>query len=883
MDRRGGGKWMRIAACVAAAGAAWAPAWGQADADAGAGKDGAPVVSAPLTEAQVADQALSVQLARQAMRCVRNVPEPQPGDFLLAAMLLEEASRLNPTDDDLLRRLTEAYTAAGDEEKALDATRRIVRLDPTDTVAQLRLISGQIRRLQSVDERIAAFERFLGPKGDAIDASVRSRLALDAALLWREQGDVDKFAEYLGKASALDPTNKDAASLAVAFFAESVDDAQGRLELLINLLKADPVDPATHLAIGRELAAAGAFRGADRFYKMWTGLMQVMQIEKDAKVAPEEWLIDWRLRGADQMVSRIWTLVEDRRSALRGKREYEKSLGMAEDQLTNPEGETFTIPISRTITIAASAIDDTERTRWALGELRRAVERERRERTERDPSDTGPSPDVEGELLWTRLWCGQDVDLAAADLEKWRSMPGINPVALKRVDGWLAVRRGEFEKAIELLSSLPADDVFGPLGLALVDELKGSKQSAIDGYTKIARERPGTLPGAWAATRCERLSGQAMAPSATAVALDSMIDAIPRWLEEMTQDPSRFMSMHAEVMPTGRTVLDRLRMRVRLRNLLPIPLGVGPDGPINSRMLVTSPLEVSGQRIPAKDFVVVGMADRRLRLLPQESFDAVISLDTGRLGDALMQLVGYSVRARFRVIQGFEAVSIGGQSTYQQGPLSSASETEPFSRAMALISRMEAVRVEGAIRAGGPVAAAEAAAALGWRLVEKPQEAAELTDEQVAGLAKALAEKYPLVGRTQRGLWIFTTPAGKELPVFEPVDTVMRAETDPVLAVLVALTRAKGPDDDLISTLETRKDAWLDLAMPRVRDYLKRRVAAAPKASPEQPATEPGTIGGTSAAPGGPVPNGAPAPTPSPSPTPAPAAGKPAGSPAPGR
>ncbi len=836
-----------------------------------------PPTVTPMTEAQVADQSLSVWFSRMAMSTIRSVREPQPGDFRIAAMLLEEATRLNPTDDELLRRLTEAYSAAGDEDAALETTERIVRLDPGDTVAQLRLISGRIRRLQSVDQRLAAFDRFLGPSGETVDASVRSRLALDAALLCREQGDVEKFANYLAKASSLDPTNKDAATLAVTFFTASVDDAKGRLELLLNLLKADPLDPATHLAIGRELAAAGAFRGADRFYKIWTGLLQVMQVEKDKSIPPEEFLVDWRLNGADQMVSKIWTHVENRRSALRAKAEYERSIGTAEEQVTNPEAETFTIQIARTVTIAASAIDDIERTRWALNELKRAVEHERKTLQMLTPPQNGPSPDVEGELLWARLWSGQQVDEAAADLETWRSLPGINPMALRRVEGWLAVRRGEFDKAIELLSGLPEGDIFGPLGLALVDELKGSKQSAAEGYTKIAMERPGTFPGAWAATRLERLSGKPVARTAMATSLESMIDAIPMWLEEMTRDPSRFMSMHAEMVPTGKTVFDRVRVLVRLRNLMPIPMGVGPDGPISSRMLITTPIEVGGQRVPAKDFVVVGAADRRLRLLPQDSFDTIIPVDSGRLGEGLVDLVGYSIRARFRVIQGFEAVTLNGQSTYQQGPLSMATETEPYARAMALISRMEPTRVENAIRAGGPIAAAEALAALRWRLATNPDEASPISAAQMADLVKAVAEKYPLVGRTQRGLWLFTLPSVRDGEMFAPVGQVIRAEPDPVLAGVVALARTTGPDDPLLAELEARNDPWLAKAVPLIRDFLKRRPAATPApAAPEgatpgavpTQGTAPGTAPGTKPAPAT-TPGSTPTPPPGPAPKPA--------------
>ena len=54
-------------------------------------------------------------------------------------------------------------------------------LDPSDTVAQLRLISARIGQFQTAEERLAAYERFTGPEGKGLDPAIRSRLALDAA------------------------------------------------------------------------------------------------------------------------------------------------------------------------------------------------------------------------------------------------------------------------------------------------------------------------------------------------------------------------------------------------------------------------------------------------------------------------------------------------------------------------------------------------------------------------------------------------------------------------------------------------------------------------------------------------------------------------------
>jgi hypothetical protein len=193
--------------------------------------------------------------------------QPNPADYQLAADLLGIARSLAPDDEQLLRLTIEAAESAGDQDRVHALSRELFRIDPSDTVALLRIISARVAEHQSADARLGAYDRLLGEDGrKKLDPSIRSRLALDAALLLREQGDIEAFADRLALATSLDQTNKDAAALAVTFFTQRVNDAVGRFELLENLLLADPFDPETHLAMARELAAGGAWEGASRFY-----------------------------------------------------------------------------------------------------------------------------------------------------------------------------------------------------------------------------------------------------------------------------------------------------------------------------------------------------------------------------------------------------------------------------------------------------------------------------------------------------------------------------------------------------------------------------------------------------------------------------------------
>ena len=65
---------------------------------------------------------------------------------------------------------------------------------------------------------------------------MRSRLALDAALLERERGDSAAFARRLRQSATLDESNKEAASLVAQYYAPQLTDPLGELNLQIKLL-----------------------------------------------------------------------------------------------------------------------------------------------------------------------------------------------------------------------------------------------------------------------------------------------------------------------------------------------------------------------------------------------------------------------------------------------------------------------------------------------------------------------------------------------------------------------------------------------------------------------------------------------------------------------
>ncbi|MFN5959783.1 MAG: hypothetical protein ACK462_17790, partial [Planctomyces sp.] len=118
-------------------------------------------------------------------------------------------------------------------------------------------------------------------------------------------------------------------------------------------------------------------------------------------------------------------------------------------------------------------------------------------------------------------------------------------------------------------------------------------------------------------------------------------------------------------------------LRVRVRNLAPVAMGFGPDGPINSRLLLSPLIEAGDQRLDEIVSAMVLRLDRRLRLEPRQDLVADVWIDPGYTGWALEHTTGRRTTTRYRVLQGFR-MSSGGAT--EPGPFSLSTNSPTYER-----------------------------------------------------------------------------------------------------------------------------------------------------------------------------------------------------------
>lgn len=749
-------------------------------------------------------------MMRLALMDLRAAPTAETSDYQIASLLLGFAQELAPGDEELIRRRSEAAWLAGDQDLLLELTRQLIRLDPRDTVAQLRLISARIAALQTAEERLRAYEDLLGPKGRSLDASVRSRLALDAALLLRERGDEAGFVERLKLATQLDSSNKDAATLAATFFASRVADPIGRLDLLANVLMADPIDPNVHLSIARDLAMRGAFKGARRFHGNARRIMTIAG-EVPETVQFESLMLEWLTSGPAEVVSILdRDLMTARDEAARVIRSLERDHASTEG-VRKPEDIKLPLTYNRLRTIAAFAAGDQLKAESVAAEI--DAEASEALATLKDPSkwpEGAREEDMKlgvysalADVLATRLWVKGGIQGLAPLLGQESQLRTDLLQIMPELEGWYLLRTGDPAGAIARLKPLAAESRFAALGIAIASEELGRSDDAERIYREMTTQGPLTLYGAWARDRLSAMFNETR-PFGDPAPFENWTSTVPDWIDRLVLEPHRYVRLAVSLTDRSVEPVEASGVRLTLQNFSPIPLAVGADRPLNSRVLLAPKLDghLNGRNAIVRPEVVD--LERRLRLMPREELTITTWPDIGLTGWLIESAAAQSIRARWRAVHGFMFAPQGG---YRPGVLCTESETASLTREPLLEARLTPDELAKKFAYDPERSLQRAAVGLRCNLLfGKPDQ----SPAQWSVAVNAIAQRYASLGPATRAMLLVTLPHATMAPEMTPFDAVAREETHPLPLAAFLVTRVTDPNDETLAKAAQSDD-------PRIR------------------------------------------------------------------
>ena len=772
------------------------------------------------------------RLTRNALIFLRSLEDPTVEDYQAVALTLSEAAALNPNDVELQRLILEAWYAAGETEKVIETTKKIIRLDPSDTVAQLRLISDRIRRYQNVEDRQAAYDRLLAGGADAFDSSILSRLAFDDALLARELGDEDRFIKRLTLATQLDATNKPAALVAATYTMERLDDPLARVEMLANVVLADPFDAATHAGLANELIVNGAFESARRFFQHATALKRMAGQPASNELYLRVLLATWAVDGAREILDILTETERLERFTIVKQKEAAHLAG--EDPAEGPNYQPT--PLNESLRLAASlSIGDRRETERALDRLKlitsSTIQAFDELRGQSDAQGNAYSADEidaairewRTSIVWYRLWSGMELDAAERDMEALEievEAGFLRPEALQRFRGILAGQRGDRSTAEALLTPLTGDDPRAVVGLGLAAERAGDTHDAMRRYASIALNEPGTMLGIWCRSRIETLLGEPLTQSPVAKSLDDYCRNLPDEIDRMVREPRSMI--HMEAKHTTRTLapFDRLEVDVTIRNVGPIPVGIGPAAPISSDLLLSPRVTLGSNQVIEQIRPEIISMDRRLRLRPGETLRARIWAGQGQTGAVNDQALLTSALLRWRLVEGFALAQDG---SYVPTPLSLTAESSILRRPPIELPPGGAIRIADWVRdtSGAELAKVMTIAPAAIQFVQE-QVGDESAQQLIDLYADALVERLPSLSKYERAMVAQLLPSAVTTPAFAPVVEALQQDEDEFVQLTYLYVRASTVDDPVFDVCEASDNP----ALRMIAAQLQRRIAA---------------------------------------------------------
>jgi len=743
------------------------------------------------------EEAVATRLARAAVMQTRAVPNPTLDDYRLTALSLGEAIELDPDADELLRLQIEAWGAADEDDRALDATRRLARLAPGDTVTQLAALSARVRELQRIEDRLTMYDRLLGSAGGSLDDSVRSRLAFDAALLHRELGDDDEFVRLLRLAMNLDQTNKQAALLASALFFERVEDPASRCEMHVQLLLADPLDPQSHLSLARELLVHGAYAGAQRFLENALTLRAKRGLAMTDELQDMRHTVRWGLSDAGSMLAQLDEQEAARRFAVDVQRNAAEKAG--EDPSAIPDANTHPVE-NRLRALLAAAVNRTSEASAHYARYRSSMEESIVRAAEMGRITRDQIPELERRVMVDRIrvraWAGVDLQQTQSDLKELitRSEGALREDARARYRGLIAAHNGDRASARRLLEPLGDDDLLAQVGLGIAAENDGAPREAAGIYARVLRASPGTAEALWARDRLQGILGTRVNPTDLARRLDAIAQQAPRALERFIDDPSEYLALSVDLAPDALDPMTKLSARVRLHNGGVFPLAIGVGSPIEPRVLVAPKFNVRGAPSVAMAGPEFASLARKIRLLPGESVSADVRLDLGAMGTLVDATSPLAASLRCQAINAY--IHSDERGVYRASPFGLKSGSNVVWRRPERPSPEFADILERVTSLSGEEFYAALAESQWFFAKNTPEDdTGELSGQRVE-LAEALASRYPTLSEMEQAYALLCMPGSWQVAEAAAVDEAARAaEPTPLTTLILLLTRVSEPDD----------------------------------------------------------------------------------------
>jgi tetratricopeptide (TPR) repeat protein len=620
------------------------------------------------------------RIADQFERAAVTMIEVEP--FTVAAadgalVLLRLATEITPEDTELWRTYLEASLLAEKDEHVNRAIEAIRRLDPADDVVALLKLTRRLERYQTVEERRIAMEQLLSePSLSEMGPVLASRVAMELAMLEQRSGNMDAYSRRLAEAASLDPSNRHAVAAAAGFFRSAkLDDPVGEAELLLGLVAADPTDLETQITLGRLLLEHGAYAGAQRLYRMAVAGITTQGRSVAADLLADLAIAQW---ASGDTEGALETIHERQREA---DLVHRRQLSRKRPELTLVQLAEHHGPMAPTLATVRAAIHHRQRSAEAMPSLEHALESyaaaiaEVETATAEREADPARAAHLRAEAAWVALWLGAPTERVATLLNEAEAVEAMNAEARARFDGWIALRRGEIDRARELLAPQAEGRPGAAMGIATIHLVRGDRREAAREFLRVARGQPGTLMGVWSADYLAELLGRRAPITDTARQLDELIATLPPVVDRFAQNPTLAVALRVTPAQARFDAYDPIIINVQIVNNAPFPLAIDELGPIRYQVALLPFMQIpSAPRLDLPEVLIVDLG-RRLRLEPRQTLTVPFDMRRTRMNQVINTYPHLGATIRLTAVSNFQVSTKGA---VLPGLLGSRVETQNF-------------------------------------------------------------------------------------------------------------------------------------------------------------------------------------------------------------
>ena len=755
---------------------------------------------------------------RAAIGMISDPSRPAAESFRGAVELAVAAAELAPDDAQAWRSVVDlAELADPGQPEAMAAYRRALkelsRIDPADQSVALARVSEAVERAPTADDRVKIYDRLLDASSRrTLGAAVSARLALDRALLEKRRGSTVGWQKWLREAVAIDPAFPLAAETLAGV--ESGSDASLKQVgiALARAITANPSSVVSISALSRLCLHEGLYEEADR---LLTLAVRVSELNVDLLLI-DELLADrmialWGL-GRHEDALKIYS--ERRRkvnAALRRRLGDSGANASESEQSVGPQVNLPTVVNSVAVAIMASQFTSPSGVFQPPDEARRKRFEEALAYTldgitqERDEAKGDAAKAVLGlRKAWIEATIG---DPASVDglLESAQGVSPMSDEAVARFQGWVRLRRNDFQGALDRLQPIAATDEGARAGLAMAMAGLGRQRDAAREFHEAIKSDRDNAVGLWAADRLVSMVGKRPGPSSEAAGLREAVTTIPAAVFDLANNQALALSVSVTFGPPALT-LDPMPLRISIQNRSALPLEIGPGGPIDGKAALNLEYTRIGDAKSRPMPPAIIAIDRKLRLEPRETMNLEIDMSRTSLGSELLEKPLSSVFVKARMVTNFRLTS----DALQAGFLGNLSEEATL--------RLPAVQITPGWRedAIGEI-----------RNPDKPEDLVKLVlmaydlvrrkdsgDADLESGWTAVCEAWTKLPPAGQAWALMTLPSPKEPPIgLRPVIEAAKVSTDALVRVSYLLRWVQSPDDVQFAAAERQGGRLATVAM----------------------------------------------------------------------